>query len=278
MAAMFMVLLTVAAWGDTVDDYLQEASKALEAKNFKAALAAAGKAVAAAPKDARGYHLRGEAHRALRDFDAACGDLDTCLRLDPKNGGGYHARGCAQFQRGRVAESLADFDAFLKVRPTSYAGLWQRGISCYYMGKYDEGAHQFKGYEEVSTNDVENAVWHFLCVARKEGVAKAREKILKVGLDDRIPMMKVYDLFQGKGKPEDVVTAAEGGKATEAERHERLFYGHLYLGLYYDAAGDNKKAVEHMELAAGKYAMQDYMGDVARVHLDYLKKGAKPLK
>ena len=56
------------------------------------------------------------------------------------------------------------------------------------------------------------------------------------------------------------------------ELHHRLFYAHLYLGLYYDSLGDKKQALEHMTRAAGDYKISHYMGDVARVHRDILQK------
>jgi lipoprotein NlpI len=49
-----------------------------------------------------------------------------------------------------------------------------------------------------------------------------------------------------------------------------LFYAHLYIGLYYEAAGDAKAAREHLERAVS-YRANHYMGDVARVHLGLMK-------
>lgn len=45
----------------------------------------------------------------------------------------------------------------------------------------------------------------------------------------------------------------------------------MYLGLYYDMVGDKKKAIEHLKQASGKYKL-NYMGEVARVHREYLEK------
>ena len=59
---------------------------------------------------------------------------------------------------------------------------------------------------------MENAVWHFLCNARVVGLHKARDEMLKVAKDPRGNyFMKIYDLFRGKAKPDDVFTAAEEG-------------------------------------------------------------------
>src|SRR5262249_53996168 len=95
--------------------------------------------------------------------------------------------------------------------------------------------------------------------------------ILKVGKDRRVPMMEVYELYRGALKPADVLAAAQAGDVPDAERKNRLFYAHLYLGLYYDIRGDAKEALEHLKLAAGKYRLEHYMGDVAQVHEQRLR-------
>src|SRR5262245_60501230 len=144
---------------------------------------------------------------AKRQWDKAVEQARLALRADPKQAEALDVLGAAEFMRGRFKESAAAFDDFLKLRPRAAAGHWRRGISLYYAGRYDDGRKQFEGYEKVDTNDVENAVWHFLCVARKDGVAKARAGMLKIGKDKRVPMMQVYDLFKGKLKPADVLAA-----------------------------------------------------------------------
>jgi lipoprotein NlpI len=228
-----------------------------------------------APKDAAGWLQRGVELAGRRKYDEAVAAFGKCLELDPKNAEALDRRGSAQFMRGKFAESVADFDRFLKLRPKQSAGHWRRGISLYYAGKYDEGRQQFEGYEKVDTNDVENAVWHFLCVARKDGVEKARAKVLKIGKDKRVPMMEVYELFRGKLKPAGVLAAAEAGDLSAEQRKPRLFYAHLYLGIYADVLGDRKKAREHLALAAGKYKVDHYMGEVARVHHELLSKDSR---
>jgi lipoprotein NlpI len=88
-------------------------------------------------------------------------------------------------------------------------------------------------------------------------------------------MAEVYALFLGKAKPEDVLRAARAEADTPRLAQWQMFYAHLYLGLYYESQGDAKKAREHIDLAAGKYGVREYMGDVARVHRDLLRKDEK---
>jgi lipoprotein NlpI len=117
----------------------------------------------------------------------------------------------------------------------------------------------------VDNNDVENAVWHYLCNARVVGAEKARAAVLKIGRDRRIPMMEVYELFCGRAKPESVLAAARA--APEQQRKQALFLADLYLGLYYEAVGKAAQSRQQMTRAAAAAPAGGYMGDVARVHL-----------
>jgi lipoprotein NlpI len=229
-----------------------------------ALLTAAGRAPAQTPEEYRAQQIK------------VVADCTKAIKQDPMNPIAYFERGGALFKLGKFRESVADFDRQIELDPKAAPGHWQRGISLYYAGKYDEGKKQFKSYEEKDTNDVENAVWHFLCAARLDGVDKARAGLLKIGNDKRTPMTEVYRLYKGELKPADVLAAAKRDDVPEAQRKAALFYAHLYLGLYFDATGDKAKALEHMTEAAGKYRLDHYMGDVARVHEEVLRKEKKP--
>ena len=167
----------------------------------------------------------------------------------------------ADFEAGRVTESAAGFDALVKLVPSAAPELWQRGIALYYAGRYQDCRAQFESHRTVNPNDVENAVWHFLCVARVESPEKARTAILPVGPDSRVPMRQVYEMFRGTLSPDRVLAAA-------GPRPSGEFFAHLYVGLYYEALRD-KRAVEHIRIAAAdRFAdAGGYMHTVAKVHL-----------
>jgi lipoprotein NlpI len=275
LVPLTVLLVAALARDEKADEYLKQAESALMKQDAAKALELTNKAISADAKNARAYLLRGVSHAELRKHTEAITDFDKCLELDPRRAGAYNLRGGEHFKLGHIKESLADFDKFLQLQPEAAPGHWQRGISLYYAGRFADGRQQFKDGEKVFPDDVENAVWHFLCNARLVGLDKAREGILKIGRDARVPMMEVYDLYKGKLKPAGVMDAAEAGKVPAAQRKERLFYAHLYLGLYYDATGDKKKALEHMALAEGKYRIGHYMGDVAHVHAEMLRKEMK---
>jgi lipoprotein NlpI len=276
LTLILALALAGVASAETVEELLKAARTALMKQDYDEALRLSDKAIGLDTKNAEAYLLRGKAHITLRHHAEAVADLDKCLELGPDLAEAYDHRGSEHFKLGHITESLRDFDKFLELRPEQRPGHWKRGITCYYAGKFDEGRKQFEGYEKVDTNDVENAVWHYLCVARLAGPEKARAAILKIGNDKRVPMMQVYALYSGQTKPEDVLASVLDGKPSPEELNRRLFYAHLYLGLYHEVAGDKKQALAHLKLAAEDHKIGHYMWDVARVHFDLLRKDAKP--
>jgi lipoprotein NlpI len=174
-------------------------------------------------------------------------------------------RAVEDFERGRVTESALGFDNLVKLRPDAAPQLWQRGIALYYAGRYKDCRAQFESHRTVNPNDVENAVWHFLCVARAESPEKAKGALLPVGPDSRVPMREVYDMFRGTRRPEEVLAA--GGRQPSGQ-----FYAQLYVGLYYEALGNATLAREHITLAAADQfaSVGGYMHTVAKVHLGIL--------
>src|SRR5882672_7692527 len=148
-------------------------------------------------------------------------------------------RAVADFQNGRFAESAAAFDVLAKAVPAEAPYLWQRGIALYYAGRYDDCRRQFESHRTVNPDDVENAAWHFLCVARAESPAKARAALLPVGPDARAPMTQVYDMFTGALSADEVLAAAGTQPASR-------FYANLYVGLYLDALGNRESALAHI--------------------------------
>jgi lipoprotein NlpI len=171
-------------------------------------------------------------------------------------------RAVADFESGRFAEAAAAFDSLARAVPDQAPYLWQRGIALYYAGRYTDCRRQFESHRTVNPDDVENAAWHFLCVARAESPAAARAGLLPVGPDARVPMREVYQMFGGTLTPERVLSAA-------GARPEAQFYGHLYLGLYFEALGMKDRALEHIKIAAADRfePAGGYMHMVARVHL-----------
>ena len=168
------------------------------------------------------------------------------------------------FFDAKPVESARKFDELVAAVPGAEPELWQRGLALYYAERFDDGRKQFELHRTMNPNDVENPAWHFLCVAKLEGVQAARGKLLPVGEDSRVPMTEILDFYAGRCEPAAVLAAAQKGDG-EARRNQ-LCYAHLYLGLFYEAAGDAENAREHITQAAGPFRMDHFMGKVAIMH------------
>lgn len=254
-----------------VTKLLDEIEAAMKGKKYKEAIDLAEKAAKLDPKNPGIPFAAGSARAALKQHDEAVKAYTEVLALEPKAATAYDRRGDAYLKAGKFKEAIADFDKFLELNPKFAPDHWRRGIALYYAGRFKDGTAQFELHRKVNPEDVENSAWHYLCNARANTPKKAREDLIPVGKDARVPMKEVLELFAGKLKPEDVLAAAEKAKLTDEERTEARFYANLYVALYYESEGDAKKCLEHMTAAAEKYKIGHYMWDVADVHLKLLR-------
>ena len=172
--------------------------------------------------------------------------------------------GMEEFRAGKIEDSIKSFEAAARVQPNLRPQLWQLGISYYYAGEHAKGRDLFEAHQTVNPQDVENAIWHFLCVAKLDGIEAARRKFIGITQDRRVPMKELHRLFAGKGSKEQVLEAA--GKGDEAELKNQMFYACLYLALYEEATGNADESLKLIRRAAGEFAQAHYMGEVARVH------------
>jgi lipoprotein NlpI len=175
----------------------------------------------------------------------------------------------AYLRSGKPGEAVRYFDQYLNKVPAALPELWQRGIALYFVGDYQRGAEQFEVHRRVNPHDVENAAWHFLCVAKRDSLDKARQLVLPAPNDPRVPMEEVLAMLRS-GDRDAVRKRMEATAAGTTARQEADFYGNFYLGLDADARGELSEALELLSKSAAD-APHHYMGDVARVYAEYLK-------
>jgi len=177
----------------------------------------------------------------------------------------YVDRAVAAFEAGKDTEALTAFDDLVKLIPDVKPELWQRGIILYDLGRYKECADQFAAFHALVPDDVENAAWHFFCTARGESFAAAKAALFKAGPDPRVMRTEVYAMLAGVLTPEQVLEHADQLPIAE-------FYAHLYIGLYLEAQGQLKPALEHLTAAADPSLAEygGFMNITARVHRNTL--------
>ncbi|TWT67391.1 tetratricopeptide repeat protein [Allorhodopirellula solitaria] len=173
----------------------------------------------------------------------------------------------ALLRGGQYDEAVTSFERAIERDPQSEPYLWQYGIALFFAGRYDEARSLFEKHRVVNPHDVENAAWHFVCVAKADSVSKAREILLPAPGDSRAPMKAVLQRLQG-GDFEAIDAAVEKNRGTPSYASAE-FYGNLYIGLIADAEGNAEVASEHLRKAS-QSELTHYMADVARVYANWI--------
>jgi lipoprotein NlpI len=217
-------------------------------------------------------NLRAAGLKALQYGDAksAIDAADSMVRLNSKDPRTQRAAADLYLRGGRADLAVRLFDRYLQSRPDEMPYLWQRGIALYFDGDYRRGIEQFVEHRRVNANDVENAAWHFLCVAKASTPEQAAGQVLPAPGDRRVPMAEVHQMLLDGNTDAVRDRILETPEGTD-QRRSAAFYGHLYLGLYADASGDAREAARWLSLAA-ENAPRNYMGDVARVYAERFAK------
>ncbi|MEZ6089645.1 MAG: tetratricopeptide repeat protein [Pirellulaceae bacterium] len=217
--------------------------------------------------------LESQGYTALRenDLDRVREIASTIDEQFPDNFNAAMASGSLLLRAGIAKESLIAFDRAAELQPRQVPYMWQRGIAQYYAGEHEAGRKQFVVHREVNANDVENAVWHFMCVARLNGLEAARKAYLPAPGDPRPPLQEVYDLFAGTASIDDVTRAMARFPSDSPAGVSANFYGELYLGMYEDIRGNLPEAESWLRKASAR-PLTSYMADIARVHLQHVLK------
>ncbi|CAK0781503.1 hypothetical protein CVIRNUC_005390 [Coccomyxa viridis] len=172
--------------------------------------------------------------------------------------------GMRSFRKCDVTGSIQAFDEALRLDPAIRPYLWQRGLSLYYAEQYEAAAMQFRDDVAVNPSDTEEAIWAFLSEARLLGASQARRQFLQVGRDSRDVMRAACTVFQDGSDPARILRAADGGRGSSS-----AFYANLYVGLFFEAEGDEQQSGEAIARALDtEYAKAsgDYMAALAKVH------------
>lgn len=171
-------------------------------------------------------------------------------------------RGMTHFKLAQIQESLSDFNKVEELNPQIVPYLWQRGLAYYYAEKYAEGIRQFELDLSVNSADTEETIWRYLCIAKLENITEAKNSILPVKHDPRMIMSYIYKLYAGDCTPDLLLKKGE-------QDLQSTFYSNLYVGLYYEAAGEKQRSIYYINQAIN-HRLNDYMWYLACVH-QYLR-------
>lgn len=279
-AVMGMLLVVERASGATPESeaLVREGTAAFKSGDRAGAVKIFTRAIAADGSNIVAYYNRGRIQEVLSNFEEAYADYNALLRLKPDHIQGLFLRGDANLRRGRFVEAIADYDLSLQLNPKLEVRHWKRGIAYYFAERYEDGRRQFEKCRTAETNDVENALWHFACVARATNPEKARAALFVVAPDRRLPMnkelLRVHAVYGGETKPEDLLTATTSLDAPLEKATDEAVYISFFLGLYYEATGSPAKALDCFDKTSRLTRRGHNLGDLARFRLAQGKKAS----
>ncbi|HUQ71359.1 MAG TPA: hypothetical protein VM165_17660 [Planctomycetaceae bacterium] len=222
--------------------------------------------------------------KMVAEWERTIRETTAAIDKDAKNVGLYSRRGDALFFSARFADAVADYDRMAELDPATDASHWRRGIAFFYARRYEDAAAQFERYHSFDDVDRENGIWRYLSQVKAHGRDKARQGLLKYAKDDREPFPAVYELFASRTTPEAILKSIADAKISPADRQSREFYANLYIGLNEFIEDRAQTALTHLELAARNPWWRTagygphYMGQVARLHAELLRKAASEAK
>lgn len=199
------------------------------------------------------------------DSTAAITAADAILRDFPEVTVAARVAGDVYLRAGKIDHSIEQFERYIKQVPEHEPELWQYGIALALVGRYDDGRKLFELHRTVNPRDVENALWHFYCVAKASSPERARALVLPAPGDRRVPMAPLLSLYRGEA--DEAAVRAAVAELPEDSRAIKMagFYADLYLAMLADAEGDRQRASE-LAARAAKIAEVNYMTDVGRIY------------
>lgn len=210
---------------------------------------------------------------AKRDSEKVISTADALIQNHASDSSAWRLAGDLYLRAGDYKKAIVQFKRYIERHPEHEAELWQHGIALAFDGQFDEGRKLFELHRTVNPNDVENALWHFYCVAKSSSVEKARSGLLPAPGDRRAPMEELLQLYRGEADEAAVRTAIDQWPKGTRNHDSAVFYGELYLAMHADSMGDRKRAIELAEKAATAKEV-NYMTDVGRIYYFALRDAA----
>jgi lipoprotein NlpI len=257
-------------------EQVKQGNQAFREGDRERAIAMFAKALETCPTNVMALYNRGRVSDNLGRYTNPMADYNRLLTLSPKNIGATQLRGALHLRLGEFPAAIADFDRYCELSPKAEPRHWQRGLAYYLAGRYPDAQRQFTRCLQSNSNDVENAIWHFLSVAKTNGVEKARAALLPVGHDRRPLLNEVYDVYAGKLDADALLKKLEGVVAGHPEMEDSRFLVHYYLAQYFEVTGNAQRSLALLSQAAQLKSVDSIMTDLAKLQLK--QRMAKPAR
>ncbi len=195
----FMLIFTIAVFGQTSEEHLENGISKHEKQDFKGAIKDYNKAIKADKKNKDAYYNRGTCELALKDFKAAMTDFDKTLKLDPKFEKAYYSRATVFVSQKKYIESLPDLDKTIELDPTIPNVLTLRGQIRAQTGNKKGACEDFNHAKEIGDSQADKYLSQFCGNEQQLGESLLldwpEEENWKIGDDQENSEQHVLDLI-----------------------------------------------------------------------------------
>ncbi len=172
--------VTLPVQAQSVDDFVADAQREMDAWNHENAIEACDRALALDGDHSRALFLRAMAKRETGDREGALLDLDHVIELVPDSPEYFYERGTLKYYVQDYRGAVVDFDAFLELVPDSefilqlsgeskmqlqdYAGAVADYSRALELDPQNPEVHYLRAYAQMEREDYEGAIRDFTAV------------------------------------------------------------------------------------------------------------------
>jgi tetratricopeptide (TPR) repeat protein len=157
----FLLICTIAVFGQTSKEHLENGITKHEKQDFKGAIKDYSKAIKADKKNKNAYYNRGNCELALKDFNSAMTDFDKTIKLDPKFVKAYYSRATVFVSQKKYLEALPDLDKTIELDPTIPNVLTLRGQIRAQTGDKTGACEDFTQAKEIGDSKADKYLSQF---------------------------------------------------------------------------------------------------------------------
>ncbi|MEO8131739.1 MAG: tetratricopeptide repeat protein [Bryobacteraceae bacterium] len=239
----FSVLIAVSAACAAEEDLASVAARAgaaLQSGDYPAAERGYRRVVAMAPQMAEAYTNLGLSRYLQREYPAAIEAFERGLKLQPGMANAWLFLGISRFNLNRPAQGLTALKKFIEARPGDFQGQYYAGLCLLALNRYSEAAAQLKLALQIDPLNIDG--WYHLA---QSNLRMAEAHVQERGSAGPDPAK--FQVFE-RGYEDAVakIAAIEPGSF----RIRQLKAG------YYEATGDDKKAIDELRAMLSSPALK----------------------
>jgi len=160
-ALAILILLTLTAFGQTVEEYRKSAETKYSEQNFKGAIKDYNLALKEYDKDIDLYINRGLCYLALKKDCSAMTDFTKVIKIDATYPKAYYYRATIYFAQKRYSKALKDLNNALELDVTIPNALTLRGRTKYELGDKEGAFEDFKTAVQIGDKEAKKLLQEY---------------------------------------------------------------------------------------------------------------------